>query len=114
MDNDGPKAANAAQEAMLRRKYGGLLPKKPPLMSKDHERAFFDSADWALNKQKGGVSPKPKVEPLRPKLEPTHHEPLPARRPVCDGDQEDVSGTDGASRPREQMLPASENVDMSK
>jgi hypothetical protein len=34
----------------LKKKYGGLLPKKPPLISKDHERAFFDSADWALGK----------------------------------------------------------------
>ncbi|VVA24634.1 PREDICTED: cAMP-regulated phospho [Prunus dulcis] len=31
-------------------KYGGLAPKKKPLISKDHERAFFDSADWALCK----------------------------------------------------------------
>ncbi|XP_057475208.1 uncharacterized protein LOC130763326 isoform X5 [Actinidia eriantha] len=33
------------------KKYGGLVPKKKPLISKDHERAFFDSADWALCKR---------------------------------------------------------------
>ncbi|KAG8048495.1 hypothetical protein GUJ93_ZPchr0009g2123 [Zizania palustris] len=30
-------------------KYGGITPKKP-LISKDHERAYFDSADWVLGK----------------------------------------------------------------
>ncbi|KAG1330494.1 hypothetical protein COCNU_02G004620 [Cocos nucifera] len=38
------------QEEAIRKKYGGMLPKKPPLISKDHERAYFDSADWALGK----------------------------------------------------------------
>ncbi|CAJ2659326.1 unnamed protein product [Trifolium pratense] len=38
------------QEATLKKKYGGIVPKKPPLISKDHERAYFDSADWALGK----------------------------------------------------------------
>eukprot|EP00245_Coleochaete_scutata_P012617 TRINITY_DN4917_c0_g1_i1.p1 TRINITY_DN4917_c0_g1~~TRINITY_DN4917_c0_g1_i1.p1 ORF type:complete len:144 (-),score=40.30 TRINITY_DN4917_c0_g1_i1:833-1264(-) len=73
------------QEAALRKKYGGLVPKKPPLISKDHERAYFDSADWALGKTAGdktGPPGKPKgpVEALRPKLQPTPHQPLPARR----------------------------------
>ncbi|KAK5803181.1 hypothetical protein PVK06_030822 [Gossypium arboreum] len=40
-DHEGKAAA---------KKYGGLVPKKPPLISKDHERAFFDSADWAICK----------------------------------------------------------------
>lgn len=31
-------------------KYGGISPKKP-LINKDHERAYFDSADWVLGKQ---------------------------------------------------------------
>ncbi|PQP92995.1 uncharacterized protein Pyn_10154 [Prunus yedoensis var. nudiflora] len=54
-------------------KYGGLAPKKKPLISKDHERAFFDSADWALCKQGAGVNPKSTaaVETLRPKLQRT-------------------------------------------
>lgn len=70
------------QEAVIRKKYGGLLLRKTPLISKvvslifssffpspfsqllwvcgssyklpdhmqDHDRAFFDSADWALGK----------------------------------------------------------------
>ncbi|KAK8595227.1 hypothetical protein V6N13_123107 [Hibiscus sabdariffa] len=37
-------------EETSKAKYGGLVPKKKPLISKDHERAFFDSADWALCK----------------------------------------------------------------
>jgi hypothetical protein len=72
------------QEAVIKKKYGGILPRKTPLISKvnnialqyivymlfklrntdiyenvdfdieisfqDHERAYFDSADWALGK----------------------------------------------------------------
>ncbi|KAL8161484.1 hypothetical protein V2J09_012973 [Rumex salicifolius] len=61
------------QVEMLKKKYGGLLPKKPPLISKDHEHAFFDSADWALGKQGGSQKAKGPLEALRPKLEPTPH-----------------------------------------
>ncbi|KAK4338927.1 hypothetical protein RND71_040389 [Anisodus tanguticus] len=66
-------------------KYGGLMPKKKPLISKDHERAFFDSADWALCKQGAGVDQKSTVaiETLRPKLQRTAHQQLPPRRPAC-------------------------------
>ncbi|KAK4380099.1 hypothetical protein RND71_001961 [Anisodus tanguticus] len=66
-------------------KYGGLTPKKKPLISKDHERAFFDSADWALCKQGAGVDQKSTVaiETLRPKLQRTAHQQLPPRRPAC-------------------------------
>ncbi|KAG5632627.1 hypothetical protein H5410_004344 [Solanum commersonii] len=95
-------------------KYGGLAPKKKPLISKasfmlyfslkkssfhlktnlliyimlliqDHERAFFDSADWALCKQGAGVDQKSTVaiETLRPKLQRTAHQQLPPRRPAC-------------------------------
>lgn len=49
------------------------MPKKPPLISKDHERAYFDSADWALGKQ-GVAKPKGPLEALRPKLQPTHQQ----------------------------------------
>ncbi|KHG15028.1 hypothetical protein F383_04122 [Gossypium arboreum] len=38
------------EEEAIKKKYGGLLPKKPTLISKNHDRAFFDSADWALGK----------------------------------------------------------------
>ncbi|KAL4643089.1 uncharacterized protein LOC142623592 [Castanea sativa] len=67
------------------KKYGELVPKKKPLISKDHERAFFDSADWALCKQGAGVNQKSTaaVETLRPKLQRTPHQQLPPRRPAC-------------------------------
>ncbi|QCD95960.1 uncharacterized protein LOC114175720 isoform X2 [Vigna unguiculata] len=61
------------QEEAVKKKYGGMLPKKPPLISKDHERAYFDSADWALGKQ-GGEKPKGPLEALRPKLQPTQQQ----------------------------------------
>ncbi|KAF2570246.1 hypothetical protein F2Q70_00000562 [Brassica cretica] len=60
-------------EAAVKNKYGGLMPKKPPLISKDHERAYFDSADWALGKQ-GVAKPKGPLEALRPKLQPTQQQ----------------------------------------
>jgi hypothetical protein len=43
-----PQSAEAAAEAALRAKYGGLLPKKRVALPTDHK--FFDSADWALSK----------------------------------------------------------------
>ncbi|URE27960.1 cAMP-regulated phosphoprotein/endosulfine conserved region [Musa troglodytarum] len=81
------------EEEAIKKKYGGIVPKKPPLISKasaliilgqptfreilmqDHERAYFDSADWALGKQ-GGHAHKPKgpLEALRPKLQPTQQQ----------------------------------------
>ncbi|WOL10289.1 hypothetical protein Cni_G19045 [Canna indica] len=49
-------------------KYGGIAPKKQ-LISKDHERAYFDSADWVLGKVKGsGSKTKTATESLKPKL----------------------------------------------
>ncbi|CAM8890562.1 hypothetical protein QQ045_025368 [Rhodiola kirilowii] len=63
-------------------KYGELAPKKKPLISKDHERAFFDSADWALCKQGAGIQ-KSMVESLQPKLKRTPHHKLPPRMPTC-------------------------------
>ncbi|KAH7513442.1 hypothetical protein FEM48_Zijuj12G0200400 [Ziziphus jujuba var. spinosa] len=75
------------------KKYGGLAPKKKPLISKDHERAFFDSADWALCKQGAGVNQKSTaaVETLRPKLERTPHQQLPPRRPACTSGRENLA-----------------------
>ncbi|KAM7277966.1 hypothetical protein ACFE04_005100 [Oxalis oulophora] len=67
-------------------KYGGLTPKKKPLISKDNERAFFDSADWALCKQgaAGVLNEKMTIaiETLTPKLKRTPHQQLPPRRPA--------------------------------
>uniref|UniRef100_A0A2N9J5V3 Endosulphine n=1 Tax=Fagus sylvatica TaxID=28930 RepID=A0A2N9J5V3_FAGSY len=70
LDNneENPMPSPQQEEEIVRKKYGGLLPRKPPLISKDHERAFFDSADWALGKQ-GAQKPKGPLEALRPKLQ---------------------------------------------
>ncbi|KAK3188868.1 hypothetical protein Dsin_028429 [Dipteronia sinensis] len=75
---------------LAQKKYGELVPKKKPLISKDNERAFFDSADWALCKQGGSVNQKSTVaiETLRPKLKRTPHQQLPPRRPACTSDGE--------------------------
>ncbi|KAL8258343.1 hypothetical protein R6Q59_030384 [Mikania micrantha] len=67
------------EEAVIKKKYGGLLPKKNPLISKDHDRAFFDSADWALGKQ-GSQKSKGPLEALRPKLQPTPQQQSRSRR----------------------------------
>ncbi|XP_041010745.1 uncharacterized protein LOC121254687 isoform X1 [Juglans microcarpa x Juglans regia] len=79
------------EEEIIKKKYGGLLPKKPPLISKDHERAFFDSADWALGKE--AQKPKGPLEALRPKLQPTPHQQVRSRRsayaPADDGGEVD-------------------------
>ncbi|KAM0866173.1 hypothetical protein ACQ4PT_042796 [Festuca glaucescens] len=75
MDQSGDTSMPSAQqqEQSIKKKFGGLIPKKPPLISKDHERAYFDSADWALGKsgQQGVSKPKGPLEALRPKLQPT-------------------------------------------
>lgn len=50
------------QEAMMKAKYGGMKPKKP-LMPRD-QKAYFDSADWAMQKEKGGADGgEPAAEP---------------------------------------------------
>ncbi|XP_043709639.1 uncharacterized protein LOC122658663 [Telopea speciosissima] len=85
--------ASQEEAATVGKKYGGLVPKKKPLISKDHERAFFDSADWALGKQGGAAldqKSKAAVETLRPKLQRTPHQQLPPRRPACTSGVVDV------------------------
>ncbi|OEL35531.1 hypothetical protein BAE44_0003449 [Dichanthelium oligosanthes] len=65
---DGAKSsASMEEEACVEKKYGGIAPKKP-LISKDHERAYFDSADWVLGKQAANSSTRAVVESLKPKL----------------------------------------------
>ncbi|XP_047318400.1 uncharacterized protein LOC124921748 isoform X2 [Impatiens glandulifera] len=85
--NQDYKSSSPASHEVVsnRNKYGGLTPKKKPLISKDHERAFFDSADWALYKQGGGGDQALTVamETLQPKLKKTPHQQLPPRRPTC-------------------------------
>ncbi|MQM16263.1 hypothetical protein Taro_049217 [Colocasia esculenta] len=83
MASCGREGVISSQEvkASLEKKYGGIAPKKKPLISKDTGRAFFDSADWALWKQ--GAATRATLECLRPKLQPTPHQQLPPRRPAC-------------------------------
>ncbi|CAN6900206.1 unnamed protein product [Brassica oleracea var. botrytis] len=75
-------------------KYGGLVPKKKPLISQNHKRAFFDSADWALHKQEASVDERTiaAIENLRPKLQRTPRKQLPLRRPTCATGQENLVG----------------------
>ncbi|KAG8391876.1 hypothetical protein BUALT_Bualt01G0232500 [Buddleja alternifolia] len=75
-------------EAAVKKKYGGIVPKKPPLISKDHERAYFDSADWALGKQ-GANKPKGPLEALRPKLQPTQQQTRYRKSPYAPSESED-------------------------
>ncbi|GMP25870.1 hypothetical protein CsSME_00043777 [Camellia sinensis var. sinensis] len=76
VDEDVPEDSEKAmpspqqEEEAVKSKYG---PKKPPLICKDHERAYFDSADWALGKQ-GGEKPKGPLKALQPKLQPTQQQ----------------------------------------
>ena len=80
------------EEAAIKKKYGGIMPKKPPLISKDHERAYFDSADWALGKQ-GVEKPKGPLEALRPKLQPTQQQTRYRKSPYAPADGEDGGST---------------------
>nr|XP_048319257.1 uncharacterized protein LOC107428935 [Ziziphus jujuba var. spinosa] len=89
--DDSPMPSPHQEEEIIKKKYGGIMPKKPPLISKDHERAYFDSADWALGKQ-GAQKPKGPLEALRPKLQPTPHQQVRSRRsayaPSDDGEDD--------------------------
>ncbi|KAJ4845845.1 hypothetical protein Tsubulata_009966 [Turnera subulata] len=77
------------EEQAIKKKYGGIVPKKKPLISKDHERAYFDSADWALGKQ-GVEKPKGPLEALRPKLQPTQQQTRYRKSPYAPTDGEDA------------------------
>ncbi|CAD6267951.1 unnamed protein product [Miscanthus lutarioriparius] len=71
--------------AFVEKKFGGMVPKKP-LISKDQERAYFDSADWVLGKQaanSGNAQAATAIESLKPKLKRTPHHQLPPRKPTC-------------------------------
>ncbi|CAN0896548.1 hypothetical protein LINGRAHAP2_LOCUS18564 [Linum grandiflorum] len=94
--SDGNAPSQAQEEQILKSKYGGILPKKKPLISKDHERAFFDSADWALGK--GAQKPKGPLEALRPKLQPTRQQASRSRRSAyAPGNEDEVDGTGEAA-----------------
>ncbi|KAK4379289.1 hypothetical protein RND71_001151 [Anisodus tanguticus] len=73
-DAEKSNPSTQQEEEVVKKKYGGIIPKKPPLISKDHERAYFDSADWALGKQGADKKPKGPLEALRPKLQPTQQQ----------------------------------------
>ncbi|KAI4328467.1 hypothetical protein L6164_020819 [Bauhinia variegata] len=91
-NDENPMPSREQEEEALKKKYGGLLPKKTPLISKDHERAYFDSADWALGKQ-GEQKPKGPLEALRPKLQPTPHQQVrPRRSAYAPADEGEVEG----------------------
>ncbi|KAB2091397.1 Delta-type opioid receptor [Gossypium arboreum] len=85
------------EDAAIRKKYGGIKPKKPPLISKDHERAYFDSADWALGKQ-GVEKPKGPLEALRPKLQPTQQQTRYRKSPCAPSDGE----VGGSAQPEDE------------
>lgn len=57
----------AEEEAKLRSKYGGALPKRKTIQK---EQQFFDSADWALSKSGEGkeatLAPSALAQPPRP------------------------------------------------
>ncbi|KAF0887967.1 hypothetical protein E2562_006891 [Oryza meyeriana var. granulata] len=80
--NDKSSASSMEKETYVENKYGGITPKKP-LISKDHERAYFDSADWVLGKQAANGSARAAIESLKPKLKRTPHHQLPPRKPTC-------------------------------
>ncbi|KAI3444495.1 hypothetical protein Pfo_001160 [Paulownia fortunei] len=87
-DADKPMPSTQQEEEVVKKKYGGIMPKKPPLISKDHERAYFDSADWALGKQ-GVEKPKGPLEALRPKLQPTQQQTRYRKSPYAPSEGED-------------------------
>ncbi|XP_022959272.1 uncharacterized protein LOC111460302 [Cucurbita moschata] len=89
-ENSFPFRQNQEATAGSGNRYGGLAPKKKPLISKDHERAFFDSADWALCKQGAGLCSSVAVEKLQPKLQRTPKPRLPPRRPVCTSEKGNI------------------------
>ncbi|XP_058083307.1 uncharacterized protein LOC131231208 isoform X2 [Magnolia sinica] len=73
--NRGEDFVSQEEEAnSLGKKYGGLVPKKKPLISKQ-------GADL-------GQKSRTVVEALRPKLQRTPHQQLPPRRPTCTSGRE--------------------------
>ncbi|KAL3501436.1 hypothetical protein ACH5RR_035885 [Cinchona calisaya] len=97
-EKQDPLPCPEQEEETIKKKYGGLTPKKPPLISKDHDHAYFDSADWALGKQ-GAQRSKGSLEALRPKLQPTPHHQVRSRRSAYapaddDHDDDDDDGED--------------------
>ncbi|KAG6504391.1 uncharacterized protein LOC121985245 [Zingiber officinale] len=82
--------ASQGEEISIGKNYGGIAPKKP-LISKDHKRAYFDSADWVLGKQATSPKAVTATESLKPKLKRTPPHQLPPRRPTCTINAEDAN-----------------------
>ncbi|XP_027151753.1 uncharacterized protein LOC113751807 isoform X1 [Coffea eugenioides] len=91
-EKQDPLPCPEQQEEAIKKKYGGLAPKKRPLISKDHDHAFFDSADWALGKQ-GVQKSKGPLEALRPKLQPTPQQQIRSKRSAYAHSSDDSEGT---------------------
>ncbi|XP_050372257.1 uncharacterized protein LOC126790152 isoform X2 [Argentina anserina] len=108
--NEHPMPSVQKEEETIKKKYGGIIPKKPPLISKDHERAYFDSADWALGK--GAHKPKGPLEALRPKLQPTPHQQVRSRR-ASYARADDVEDGVNNSSSEEEVQPSVTNVSSS-
>lgn len=69
-------------------------------------KPFFDSADWALGKQKG-QKPKGPLEALRPKLQPTpHQQPRARRMALSSGDNTEDADADN-NEPLDDQASAS-------
>ncbi|EOY01876.1 CAMP-regulated phosphoprotein 19-related protein, putative isoform 1 [Theobroma cacao] len=116
-NNKSPMPSALQEEEAIKKKYGGLVPRKPPLISKHHERAFFDSADWALGKQ-GAQKPKGPLEALRPKLQPTPHQQMRSRRsayaPADDSEGDDGNNTTSSAEDQSCRLEGDSGDNISK
>lgn len=108
-NEEEPMPSTQQEEEVIKKKYGGILPKKPPLISKDHERAFFDSADWALGKQ-GTQKPKGPLEALRPKLQPTPQQQVRSRRSAYAPSDDTEEGGNIDNTSSEELNGAAEKV----
>ncbi|XP_023893621.2 uncharacterized protein LOC112005566 isoform X4 [Quercus suber] len=67
------------EEAAVKKKYGGIVPKKPPLISK--------IGLW--ERQQGVEKPKGPLEALRPKLQPTQQQTRYRKSPYAPAGGED-------------------------
>nr|XP_027096337.1 uncharacterized protein LOC113716243 [Coffea arabica] len=92
-EKQDPLPCPEQQEEAIKKKYGGLAPKKRPLISKDHDHAFFYSADWALGKQ-GVQKSKGPLEALRPKLQPTPQQQIRSKRSAYAHSSDDSEGNE--------------------
>ncbi|KAL6657233.1 hypothetical protein ACP70R_005013 [Stipagrostis hirtigluma subsp. patula] len=81
--NGNSSASPSGEETFIEKKYGGIAPKKP-LIAKDHERAYFDSADWVLGKQAASSSgARAAIESLKPKLKDASSPASPSQADLC-------------------------------